>query len=166
MSRSKKEEKDEKLYDFDIRREFVKRNLEFFTKENTYLINEMKLNSKNIIDMNFFDFNTNTIIGFEIKSERDNTKRLEGQLKTYTSFCNIVYVICHEKHLDKVQELIDSKNFSRYVGIIKVDNDLNFTEVRKGVYQKPFFDSFIRNLDCEELASLCEDNHLVPYGTK
>ena len=156
MTRKKINNIDERLYETDIKKEFIFRNYDFFFRENTYLINEMKLNSKSIIDLIHFDFNKNNIIGFELKSERDTIRRLDNQLKTYISFCNIVYVVSHEKHLGKIQELLQDKKYYNNVGIITTTRDYNFTEIKKATYQKPVFDSFIRNLDTEELTLLSE----------
>lgn len=163
----KSSEEDNKLYDIDIRKAFIKRNINFFSKEGTYTVNEFAINSKtSIIDLINFDFNKNIITGFEIKSERDNLKKLPKQLKTYISFCNIVYVICHEKHVHDVELILKTEVYSTHVGIIKVTDDLQFQEVKKAIYSKPFFDSFIRNLDTEELSFLCEERGLNKFGYK
>ena len=66
----KKEKGEKKLRDWDIRQEFVKRNLDFF-KSMTF-VNEMGVNSKNIVDLAALDFDKNIFYGFEIKSEVDS----------------------------------------------------------------------------------------------
>ncbi len=149
-----------KVLDPEIRKEFIKRNLSYFSKDNTYFINEMKLNSKNIIDMIYFDFNNNNIIGFEIKGSQDTLKRLEKQLKTYVTFCNMVYVVVHCKLTEKVFDMLRKKSIFSKIGVIEVDDNLNFKELKKAEYRKPFFDSFIRNLDTEELISLSEGKNI------
>lgn len=143
-----------KIKDWDIRKEFIKRNLEFF-KSNTF-VNEMGVNSKNIVDLAALDFNRNIFYGFEIKSEADNLQRLYKQLCTYITFFNIVYVVSHEKHTEAILALIDSNPFMRNVGYIEVSAKMDFTELRKAKFTTPRFDTFIRNLDMEELSSLCE----------
>ena len=55
-----------KIKDWPIRKEFIKRNLEFF-KSNIF-VNEMGVNSKNIVDVASLDFKKNIFYGFEIKS--------------------------------------------------------------------------------------------------
>ena len=146
--------RDKKLRDIDIRIEFIKRNLDFF-KSITF-VNEMGVNSKNIVDLAALDFNKNVFYGFEIKSEVDSLKRLPKQLSTYSTFFNIVYIVAHEKHTQSILTFLDSNTFTQNMGYIEVSSDLEFKELRKAKFVKPRFDSFIRNLDLEELSSLCE----------
>ena len=143
-----------KLKDIDIRIEFIKRNLEFF--KSTTFVNEMGVNSRNIVDLAALDFNKNIFYGFEIKSEADSLKRLPKQLSTYSTFFNIVYVVAHQKHTVAILNFLDSNSFTKNMGYIEVSSDLEFTELRKAHYVKPRFDSFLKNLDLEELSSLCE----------
>lgn len=143
-----------KIKDWDIRKEFIKRNLEFF-KSNTF-VNEMGVNSKNIVDLAALDFKKNIFYGFEIKSEADNLKRLFKQLTTYVTFFNIVYVVSHEKHTEAILALLRNNPFLKYVGYIEVTSDMEFKELIKAKYAEPRFDTFLRNLDMEELESLCE----------
>jgi predicted RNA-binding Zn-ribbon protein involved in translation (DUF1610 family) len=44
----------------------------------------------------------------------------------------------------------------RNVGYIEVSSDMEFKELKKAIYTQPRFDTFIRNLDMEEICSLCE----------
>ena len=148
-------EKAKQLKDMDIRAEFIKRNLDFF--KSTVFVNEMGINSKNIVDVAALDFKKNILYGFEIKSEADNLKRLPKQLATYSTFFNIVYVVAHEKHTEKILSFFNANQFTNDMGYIEVDSNLNFKEIRKANYRAPRFDSFIRNLDCEELESICEE---------
>ena len=143
-----------KLRDIDIRKEFIKRNLDFF-KSLTF-VNEMGINSKNIVDFAALDFNKNIFYGFEVKSEVDSLKRLPKQLSTYSTFFNIVYIIAHQKHTEHILNFLDSNVFTKDMGYIEVYDDLTFKELRKASFKKPRFDTFIRNLDAEELESLCE----------
>ena len=143
-----------KLKDWDIRKVFIQRNLEFF--KSTTFVNEMGVNSKNIVDVAALDFSKNVFYGFEIKSEADNLQRLFKQLSTYVTFFNIVYVVAHEKHTASVRALLENNPFMRKIGHIEVSSNLNFRELKKAQYGVPRFDTFIRNLDTEELCSLCE----------
>ena len=143
-----------KIKDWDIRKVFIQRNLEFF-KSNTF-VNEMGVNSKNIVDIAALDFNKNIFYGFEIKSEADNLQRLFKQLSTYVTFFNIVYVVAHEKHTESIKVLLENNPFMRKIGHIEVTSSLDFKELKKAQYGEPRFDTFIRNLDIEELSSLCE----------
>lgn len=58
------------------------------------------------------------LIGVEIKTNHDNTKRLANQLKEYSKTCNYVYVLCHDDIADKVKEEIKQLKYS-WVGIIQ-----------------------------------------------
>ena len=78
-----------KILDWDIRKEFIKRNIDFF--KSVTFVNELGVNSKNVMDVAGLDFNNNIFYGFEINSEADNLKRLYKQLSTYTTFFNILY---------------------------------------------------------------------------
>lgn len=146
--------RDGKLRDIDIRIAFIKSNLEFFKKYT--FVNEMGINSKSIADIASLDFENNLLYGFEIKSEVDSLARLYHQMSQYTAFFNIVYVVSHFKHTKAIMELITNNIFARNVGLIEVSQDLKFTEVKKASYVTPRFDSFLRNLDLEELETLCE----------
>lgn len=143
-----------KIKDWEIRKEFIKRNLDFF--KSTTFVNEMGVNSKNIVDVAALDFKKNIFYGFEIKSEADNLQRLFKQLSTYVTFFNIVYVVAHEKHTEAITALLENNPFMRKIGHIVVTSDLQFSEIKKAQYAEPRFDTFIRNLDMEELGSLCE----------
>ena len=111
-----------KIKDWAIRKEFIKRNLDFF--KSTTFVNEMGVNSKNIVDLAALDFNKNIFYGFEIKSEADNLQRLFKQLATYTTFFHIVYVVSHECHTQAIKALINNNPFMRNVGYIEVTSDM------------------------------------------
>lgn len=143
-----------KIKDWDIRKAFIKRNLEFF--KSTFFVNELGVNSKNIMDVAALDFDKNIFYGFEIKSEADNLQRLYKQLSTYVTFFNIVYVVSHFKHTEAILALIENNPFMRNVGYIEVSSELDFKELKKAKFTAPRFDTFIRNLDMEELSVLCE----------
>ena len=153
-------------HDLEIRKEFILRNLDFFKKDNTITVNEFGITKRRIADIFHFDFNTNTSTIFEIKSHADNTLRLEGQLNLYSSYANIIYVVTAENHFNKVVELLGRKVYGKNIGIVIVDKDLNFKEVKKATYNRCFFDTFIKNLDKEELLLLCEEKKLKVYGSK
>lgn len=149
-------EKRKKLVDRDIRVEFIKRNKDFFQQENCAFVNEYGINSTNVVDLAFFDFNKNIFFGFEIKSESDNLDRLYSQLTSYSTFFNIVYVVCHRKHTEGVLEMINKWKHLVKVGVIEVSDDLDFQEIRKARPYKPFFDMFMMNLDLDEVKNICE----------
>ena len=147
--------RDGKLRDIDIRIAFIKSNLDFF-KKNVF-VNEMGINSKSIADIASLDFYKNILYGFEIKSEVDSLARLYKQMSQYTIFFNIVYVVGHHKHTKAILDMINSNIFTRNVGYIEVSQDLKFTELKTAKYISPRFDTFLRNLDMEELVALCEN---------
>lgn len=144
-----------KMKDRAIRKAFILRNLEFF--KSTTFVNELGVNSRNIVDLAALDFNKRVFYGFEIKSEADTLQRLYKQLATYTTFFNIVYVVAHVKHTPAVLALLDNNIFTRNVGYIEVSPELDFKEIRKAKFTAPRFDLLIKNLDLEELTSICED---------
>lgn len=54
--------------------------------------------------------------GFEIKSEQDSLKRLDGQLSTYIKYFEEVFVVCATKHLKGVFEIAPIS-----VGVLEFD---------------------------------------------
>ncbi|ALA13206.1 hypothetical protein TSARBOMBA_172 [Bacillus phage TsarBomba] len=62
-------------------------------------------------------FSEEGIIGIEIKTERDTTRRLNKQLQNYSLICDKVYVMCHDNHVEKVEAIL-SKNNWNHVGIL------------------------------------------------
>lgn len=162
-----KQRNDGKLRDVDIRLKFIERNIKFFEQPGFEFVNEFGINSTNIVDLAAFDFNHKNgdkddpiFYGFEIKSETDKVDRLKNQLNAYITFFQIIYVIVHKKLTKEVFELLDShKQFSK-VGVIEVDQDLNFTQLRQAKRYKPFYQLFIQNLDVEELRILAAAHDL------
>lgn len=75
------------------------------------------------------------LIGFEIKSDRDSLERLEGQVKNYSKFCNLCYIVTGNKHIDKIHEHVPEA-----YGIIKIfydeDKKLSLEIVREAT-RKP-----------------------------
>jgi hypothetical protein len=57
------------------------------------------------------------IIGVEIKTEHDNTRRLNKQLKNYSLVCDYVYVMCHDDHIEKTEEILKNHKYP-HVGIM------------------------------------------------
>lgn len=157
---------DGKIRDVDIRLAFVRRNMKFFENKDYEFVNEFGINSTNIVDLASFDFKNKIFFGFEIKSEMDNTKRLYDQLNSYITFFNFVYVICHTKHLQGVLDMIEANKQFHKVGVIKVDSDLNFTEVRRAKKYTQFFALFAKNLELDELRTLAVAHGINSAGNK
>ena len=154
--------KKKELGDEEIRRAFLERNKDFFKKN--IFANEFGINSTNVVDFASFDFEKNIFYGFEIKSPKDNLTRLYKQLTAYSTFFNIVYLIVHDKHLDEAMEMINKYDHFRKVGVIRLDDNLNFEEIKQASMYKPFFDLFIRNLEMEDVRNLCEANGIPTIG--
>lgn len=74
------------------------------------------------------------IIGLEIKSEADTTKRLNRQLRAYSAICDYVYVLCHDTHVPEVERIVGRYGHS-HVGIIAYTEFRG--EVVAGVYREP-----------------------------
>lgn len=60
-------------------------------------------------------------MGIEIKTERDSTQRLNKQLHYYSQVCKYVYVMCHDKHVLKVEQIL-KRYKHHHVGIISYIN--------------------------------------------
>ena len=157
---------DGKIRDINIRLAFMKRNLKFFEQDGVEFCNEYGINSTNVVDLAGFDFNKNIFYGFEIKSEQDNTDRLYKQLNSYITFFNFVYVITYENHLSEVLEIVDSHKQFDKVGVMVVNKELQFKEIRRArKYQQVYF-MFISNLDLEELRLLAVGHNIDLSGNK
>ena len=157
---------DGKIRDINIRLAFMKRNLKFFEQDGMEFCNEYGINSTNVVDLAGFDFNKNIFYGFEIKSEQDNTDRLYKQLNSYITFFNFVYVITYENHLSEVLNIIDSHKQFDKVGVMVVNKELQFKEIRRArKYQQVYF-MFISNLDLEELRLLAVGHNIDLSGNK
>ena len=157
---------DGKIRDINIRLAFMKRNLKFFEQEGMEFCNEYGINSTNVVDLAGFDFNKNIFYGFEIKSEQDNMDRLYKQLNSYITFFNFVYVITYENNLSEVLEIVDSHKQFDKVGVMVVNKELQFKEIRRArKYQQVYF-MFISNLDLEELRLLAVGHNIDLSGNK
>ena len=71
-----------------------------------------------------------SLIGYEIKSDKDTIKRLKNQLDSYLIFFNFVIVMTTEKHLDEVMRLLNMTEY-RQVGVMlcKITEDKAYYEV-------------------------------------
>jgi hypothetical protein len=144
----------------------MKRNLKFFEQDGMEFCNEYGINSTNVVDLAGFDFKKNIFYGFEIKSEQDNMDRLYKQLNSYITFFNFVYVITYENHLSEVLNIVDSHRQFDKVGIMVVNKELQFKEIRRArKYQQVYF-MFISNLDLEELRLLAVGHNIDLSGNK
>lgn len=74
------------------------------------------------------------LIGIEIKTERDSTKRLNKQLSDYEKVCDYVYVLCHDSHVPKVEQILTRHNH-KHVGILAYTEFMG--EAMLGEYKQP-----------------------------
>jgi len=84
------------------------------------------------------------ILGFEIKSDRDNFSRLKTQLNSYNKYCDEVYVVVHKKEVPK-EFLMDA-------GLIRVSNTGEFV-IEKTCY--------IRSISYNDVSGKSEINILL-----
>lgn len=74
------------------------------------------------------------IIGIEIKTEYDNLQRLNRQMRGYSLVSDYVWVVCHDKHVEGVEQRL-TRYQHQHVGIIA------YTEFKDtiigGVYREP-----------------------------
>lgn len=63
----------------------------------------------------------NYLIGIEMKSGKDNLKRLKKQLESYIKVCSVVFTLVHDSHAPEVEELLNKNPKLSCVGIISYD---------------------------------------------
>lgn len=96
------------------------------------IMRTQKQTSNTIVDCMLFT-EKKGIIGIEIKTERDSTRRLNKQLRDYSLVCDYVYVLCHDNHVAKVEEII-RRYQHRHVGIIAYSDFMD--EPVLGIYRE------------------------------
>lgn len=77
----------------------------------------------------------NRIVGFEIKSDKDNLLRLENQMKDYTRFCDECYIVTGDKHLEEIPLVVPE-----FYGIIRIyldEDEQARLEVVRGAAKDP-----------------------------
>lgn len=65
---------------------------------------------------------------FEIKSERDNTERLEDQIINYKKYFDFCYVVCETTNLKSVREKVPHN-----VGIITISDKIQYVRYAKPI---------------------------------
>lgn len=81
--------------------------------------------------------NKKVIIGYEFKSDRDSTDRLEQQLRGYLTYCNYVFVLCTRLNYRDILKILNVPEFSR-VGLrlyTMTDTGNFFNSKRKAKYK-------------------------------
>lgn len=112
-----------KFYEQEVKDAVLKERHLFYEDEITSdqedirIYNEKAIaQGKCIMDCFVLDRN-GTTLGIEIKTEMDSTQRLNKQLFYYSQVCKYVYVMCHDKHLPKVEKIIKDHKHT-HVGIL------------------------------------------------
>lgn len=122
------------FYEDDIKELILNKQHIFLNKEqnSTVLFEKGIVIGSTIADCLIFT-EEQGILGVEIKTEHDTTRRLNKQLTNYSLVCDTVYVLCHDNHIEKTEEILNKNGFS-YVGI------LAYTEFRGeailGIYKE------------------------------
>lgn len=78
---------------------------------------------------------------YEIKTELDNTSRLEKQIADYEKAFEFIYVVCHYKHLENVKKIVPKK-----IGIQLFDinnQEIRFKTIRKAQKNKSINKEFL-----------------------
>ena len=99
-----------------------------------------------------------SLIGYEIKSDKDNLKRLKNQLDMYLIFFNYVVVLTTAKYLDEVIHLLNMPEYKR-IGVMVcrlTDERTCYQVIRPAEYQ----DLRSRKLSMDFITS---DNQLSRY---
>lgn len=131
-----------RLYDKDIRKILMKEFLnipQFISDQSTVIINELDVCAGSAI-MDIVVVN-GEIHGFEIKSERDNLKRLPQQISYYNRVFDRVTLVVSSDHLDKAQEMIPE-----WWGIYCInkcsDDEYNLIIIKESDLNKEDIDTF------------------------
>lgn len=134
------------MYDKDIRK--ILRNK--LSKNKSRLIDEYEVGSRRA---DLVEIKKNKMICYEIKSDRDNLKRLEGQIKEYSKFFDEIIVVVGEKYKDQVLDLIPT-----YCGIYLVESD-SIKIIRKPLpHNKVKIKNVMSLLWKDELNQIIEEN--------
>lgn len=99
---------------------------------------------------------------FEIKSERDNLDRLEGQISSYENFFEEVTVVCATRHQLNVEALV-----SDHIGVWLVGLNGHLTILRKAkATPLPCIENWLSFLPVDELKQLLKNNELCASGNR
>lgn len=122
VKKAKKKAK-QKYYEHDIKKGILSKSHMFRAEklvednsERVVVYEKAIMRGKCIMDCLIAD-SKGTIIGLEIKTERDSTQRLKKQLHMYSLVCKYVYVVCHDSFVDKVENILKRYKYN-HVGII------------------------------------------------
>lgn len=115
----------EKILEPQIKAAFINKAFNDKKPEDQIILNEFNIeNSTRRVDL--VVISKNMIEAFEIKSEADSLKRLEGQIKKYSEYFDKVTVILAKKHKSKACELL-----GKDIGIWEFEEN-NLKVIKKG----------------------------------
>lgn len=103
----------------------------FELKHNDILINELGFwnkDPKSTVDNSFradLALANGRLVGFEIKSQKDNLKRWSSQMTAYTNVFDEIWLCSHGKHLHQALSVTE-----KHIGILVVDDTGSITVVR------------------------------------
>jgi hypothetical protein len=126
------------MKDKDIRKILIEWIKEVFNPTN---IREEMPTGTTRLDLTAFNKDTNTIYGFEIKSDKDTTNRLERQSWSYDKVCDFCYIVTTKKYVEKVANIVTER-----WGIILIE------ENKVSVIREPQRNKY---LDKRALLNLC-----------
>jgi hypothetical protein len=122
------------MNDVEIRRNFHRKQLrQQHAQKDTLVIDELGLNhGKCRADIAVVNGH---LIGYEIKSNKDSLRRLEGQIKSYNAVFDKVSVIVGDRYIDSIQ-----KHIPNWWGVIVSTrgprNAVNFDLIREAQMNK------------------------------
>lgn len=123
------------FYEEDIKQAILLKKHLFLSKEDesTIVFEKGIVIGSTIADCLIFS-KEKGIVGIEIKTEVDTTRRLNKQLNNYSKVCDFVYVLCHDNHVEKTEDIL-RKNHHHHVGIVSY-SEFRGTPIM-GVYKPP-----------------------------
>ena len=102
------------------------------------------------------------IIGIEIKTDADTTKRLRHQLYGYARTCDYVYVLCHDNKVAPVKDVIKELGYD-FVGIITYEQFEN--EPLLGVIHEPRHSPYTNHVNYCDLLWKSEIRQVLDTAT-
>lgn len=102
------------------------------------------------------------IIGIEIKTDADTTKRLRHQLYGYARTCDYVYVLCHDNKVAPVKDVIKELGYG-FVGIITYEQFEN--EPLLGVIHEPRHSPYTNHVNYCDLLWKSEIRQVLDTAT-
>lgn len=156
----------ELAYEADIK-ELILNHKELFTKDpNTAVIFEKSVCWGDLI-ADCLIFTDNEIIGVEIKTAHDTTRRLPKQLTNYLKVCDKVYVLTHDLMYPKVSEVLQSFPSVGLLTYAEVNDNIYVGKLKEAQLNLLDFKMTMDMLWSSEIKkigdSLAPGNRVMPY---